>query len=77
MRRPRFEIVQANVGWHGRFRAKNGRIVWVTEVYERRRAALAAISLIAEFEPGPWPLTARAGRFGRIEVRDVDERGPS
>lgn len=42
----RFEIVHTDAGWHTRFRASNGRIVFVTEVYTRRRAAVNAITSI-------------------------------
>jgi len=68
MSAPRFEIVRANVGYHARFRAANGRIVWWTETYTRRRAALAAIGLL------DTECAANAAIVSRI--RDVDERGP-
>lgn len=42
----RFEVVRTDAGWHGRFVAANGRIVWWTETYTRRRGALRAIELI-------------------------------
>jgi uncharacterized protein YegP (UPF0339 family) len=45
-REPRFEIVRTDAGWHARFRAANGRIVWTTEVYARRGKAVNAIQLI-------------------------------
>jgi uncharacterized protein YegP (UPF0339 family) len=43
---PTYEIVRTNAGWHTRFRAINGQVVWTTEVYTRRRGALAAIRSI-------------------------------
>lgn len=43
-----FEVVRTEAGWHARFRAANGRIVWTTEPYTRRRAALAAIESILD-----------------------------
>jgi len=45
---PTYEIVRTDAGWHVRFRATNGRVVWTTEVYTRRRSALAAIRSINE-----------------------------
>jgi uncharacterized protein YegP (UPF0339 family) len=48
-RRPRYEIVRTDAGWHARFRASNGRIVWTTEVYTRRRDARNAIALLRAF----------------------------
>jgi uncharacterized protein YegP (UPF0339 family) len=41
---PRFEVVRTAAGYHARFRAENGRIVWFTEVYTRRAAATRAVS---------------------------------
>lgn len=46
MRAARFEIVRTDAGWHGRFIAANGKTVWTTEVYTRRRAAEGAIGLL-------------------------------
>ena len=52
----RFEIVRtdAEQPWHARFRAANGRVVWTTENYARRRGALRAVeSMVAPFT-GSW-----------------------
>lgn len=76
-RAPRFEVVRTDAGWHARFRAANGRIVWATEVYTRRVGAEDAVALLA------IPHDARLTRVGvrtitdkvpPIEVRTVDER---
>lgn len=79
IRASRFEIVRTGAGYHARFIATNGRIVWTTEVYTRRRRAVEAIELLLdqtvtesafadhpEIQRGPFRLTT--------EVRDVDER---
>lgn len=42
-RQPRFEICRGDNGYWARFRAANGRIVWVTETYKRRAAGQDAI----------------------------------
>jgi uncharacterized protein YegP (UPF0339 family) len=49
-RDPRFEIVRTDAGWHARFRASNGRIVWTTETYQGNRRAVHAIELITGSE---------------------------
>lgn len=77
---PRFEIVRTPVGHHARFRAANGQVVWTTEVYARRRAALEAVELITGARPTPslgGLLEVRwAGNPARAtEVRSVVERG--
>lgn len=79
MSAPRFEIARTDAGWHARFIAANGKTVWVTESYRRRKAAVNAIEVILgqqviispfsehpEIYRGPWPSTT--------EVRDVDAR---
>lgn len=73
MSEERFEIIRTNAGWHTRFIAGNGKTVWTTEVYKRRRAAIAAIELILDqgvttprFARGPFRLPT--------EVRDIDDR---
>jgi uncharacterized protein YegP (UPF0339 family) len=77
---PRFEIVRTPAGYHARFRAANGQIVWTTEVYARRRAALRAIELIAgaRVDTSPnadHPEVFWQGNLERpTEVRDIDER---
>ena len=80
-RQARFEIVRTEAGWHARFRATNGRIVWWTENYTRRRAAVFAVWAVAETFGGhihgnevrahgtPSSLAVRAAW-----LRDVDER---
>lgn len=63
----RFEIVRTDAGWHSRFRAGNGQIVWATEVYTRRRAALRAMEVLCEYL-SPY-------RRFPVEVRwNVDDR---
>jgi uncharacterized protein YegP (UPF0339 family) len=62
--------------YHCRFRADNGKIVWSTERYTRRRAAFRAIEL---FTTCPVTKTRDGyqvayGGDGPIEVRIVDER---
>lgn len=78
---PRFEIVRGDSGFHVRFRASNGRVVLSSEIYARRRAALAAVATICG-EPvylSPFAETPevdwRGNRERPTEVRDVDERG--
>lgn len=69
----RFEIVRSDTGdngldqpWHARYVASNGRIVWTTEQYARRGAAVAAIRGMS-----------RGIVLGAVlRVRDVDERTP-
>lgn len=61
MKKPHFEVVRTTAGWHARFRAANGQIVWHTETYTRPRGALRAIAL----------LDAKAAAS---EILEVDER---
>ena len=81
---PTYEIVRTDAGWHTRFRAANGRIVWTTEVYTRRRAALAAIRSINAIHYA-WVedegLVSLASRNSWTKtnnpiahIRDIDER---
>lgn len=76
-REPRFELVRTDAGFHARFRAANGRVVWTTEVYKRRGKAVKAVELIAGHplyvSPfAAWPEVLHAGEH--IELRDADER---
>ena len=76
-RLPRFEVVHSDAGFHARFRASNGRIVWFTESYKRRRNAFMAVTSIAKpyFRPHHlWEHAAWHVTEGLLEVRDVDER---
>ena len=79
-RAARFEIVRTTAGFHGRFRAANGRIVWSTEVYRKRVDAVHAVELIAgasvlDTPYGAWPEISWQGNLEwPTEVRDVDER---
>lgn len=59
----RFEVVRTDAGWHGRFVAANGRIVWWTETYTRRRSAVRAIHLTDDMDA-----------ICRLTFGDVDER---
>lgn len=81
----RFEIVRTDDGHHARFIAANGRIVWTTEVYKRRRAAVNALDCIVDPFLGAWvdpytlQVTYRRDSWNKtdavlIEVRAVDER---
>lgn len=71
----RFEIVRTIPGWHARFRARNGRIIWSTEVYERRNAAVLAVHQIAKpIISTPWEHGVMVERHGAVEVREVDDR---
>ena len=69
-RRPRWEIVRGDAGWHARFRASNGQIILSSETYTRRRDAAHAVRLVRNADRAHY----FEGRV-RIEVRDVDERG--
>jgi uncharacterized protein YegP (UPF0339 family) len=81
-RAARFEVCRGDDGWWARFRAANGRVVWVTETYERRRGAESAVHLIARSfwgfasfgydEIGALFIGDRGERY--VEVREVDER---
>lgn len=87
----RFEIVRTDAPqpWHARFRSANGRVVWTTENYTRRTAALAAIeSMALEFGYRVETTQELSGSQRRldlahaihpsagwgIKVRDIDER---
>lgn len=56
-----FEIVRTDAGWHARFRADNGEVVWWTEVYTRRADAFHAVRILPSGASG--------------YVREVDHRG--
>ncbi len=79
MRHPRFELVTTDAGHHFRFRASNGRILFASETYTRRRTAVAAIQTLARCfdadvtQAGVRSLSYRDHR--PVEVREVDERG--
>lgn len=74
----RFEIVRtdAEQPWHARFRAANGRIVWTTEKYARRNAAVLAVHQFGKPIKANrlWEHAVLTQRHGAIEVRDVDIR---
>jgi uncharacterized protein YegP (UPF0339 family) len=80
-REPRFEVVRTDNGFHARYRARNGRIVWWTENYRRQNKAMHAITLITGGRvqsdmlgslevPVHWHVTD----FEIVEVRLIDER---
>lgn len=74
-----FQIVRTAAGFHSRFVASNGKIMFTTEPYLRRRAAVAAIERIcaAPVLTSPFadhPEVMWAGSVQPTEVRDVDER---
>ena len=78
-REPRFEVVRGFtlVGWewHARYRGANGRIVWWTETYTRRRYAVRAIESITGHivEPDETGrlVVKRSCRGEDVEVREV------
>jgi uncharacterized protein YegP (UPF0339 family) len=87
----RFEVVRTDAAqpWHARFRAANRRIVWTTEQYTQRIAAIHAIGRLARtFSPTGqvWVVTKGKPIFVeigtgdghlRIELDIIDERtGP-
>jgi uncharacterized protein YegP (UPF0339 family) len=85
-RQPRFEVVRTDAAqpWHARFRAANGRVIFSTENYARRRGAENAIETMqgrfiytmrdsVGWGPGDSFVTLYGG--GQVEVRYVDERG--
>lgn len=75
----RFEAVWTLAGWHSRFVAANGRIVWTTEPYQRQRAAFRAIEMFTG-NPVTWTRfgdtheSFHEGTAELLEVRIVDER---
>lgn len=85
-RQPRFEICRGDDGWWARFRAANGRVVFVSETYQRRRAAACAVLVVARafwddgfntaqfIIDGVGVLFVTNGDGDYIEVREVDER---
>ena len=82
-RSPRFEICRDDDGWWARFRAANGRVVWVTETYTRRGAAENALVGLAKPFWCAAVLHSYDGRMSLrvdlydtkgIEVREVDEQ---
>lgn len=75
----RFEIVTtATDQHHARFRASNGRIVWTTETYRRKRAAKNAIEVITgafvTMVRGDIGVHCAGAETGFAEVRYIDER---
>lgn len=74
----RYDVVRTDAGWHARFIAANGRTVFVTESYTRKRAAENAIETIT----GRFIQRSGLERFaayiwshdGVTEVRYVDQR---
>jgi uncharacterized protein YegP (UPF0339 family) len=71
----RFEVVRTDAGHHARFVAKNGRIVWTTEVYTRRARAENAIeSMTNRFIHWHEGKAYTSMPGGYIEVRYVDDR---
>lgn len=77
MNAARFEIVRTDAGHHARFRASNGQVVWTTEVYGRRRAALRAIEVFVEPFLGSWvdrrwATNTATGKKTAAVVRRVD-----
>lgn len=74
----RFEVVHTDAGWHARFRATNGELVWWTETYTRRNAAVLAVHQIAKpIISTPWEHGVMVERHGAVEVREVDDRDGS
>lgn len=89
-RQPRFEICRGDDydsnPWWARYRAANGRIVWVTENYARREGAENALASLAKAMWGSASELVPDQHDGlgsylfhepsgcTIEVREVDER---
>lgn len=79
-RKPRFEVVRSDAGWHARFVGANGRKVWQTEVYRKRIDAVRAVELIVGnlVRTSPFAEHPEIGWQGEpdypTEVRTVDER---
>jgi uncharacterized protein YegP (UPF0339 family) len=74
----RFEIVRTDAGWHSRFRAANGRVVWSTEVYARRTTALEAIRSTARaMSPTARIWVANAYLSGRPDGSTIKFGHPS
>lgn len=81
-RQPRFEIVRTAAGWHARYKASNGQVIFASEVYTRRRGVVSAIHSIARSfwgfasfdydEIGVLFVGDGGGRY--LEVRELDER---
>lgn len=77
---PRFEIVRTDAGFHARFRAANGRIVWVTESLTKRRHAVRAVELICGDKVHETPYNDRPEIYWQgndgwpSEVYFLDER---
>ena len=64
---PRLAVVQTDDGWHGRIRAVNGKTLWWTETYARRRSAVAAFRLLR--------LALNLTNWSPVmDIHDVDER---
>lgn len=79
-RKPHWEIVRTDAGWHVRFRANNGHILLSSEVYTDRRRATRCITLTAgaDFHQSPFQDHLEIPYAGDlIEVRELDERGAS
>lgn len=77
----RFEVCCGDLGggWWARFRAANGRVVWVTETYRRRRDAVRAIEIICgrpviETPHNDHPEVMWIGSDRPTEVHFLDER---
>jgi uncharacterized protein YegP (UPF0339 family) len=74
-RAPRFEICRGDDGWWARFRAANGRVVWVTETYERRQPADRAVLILAGWNRSTTAMVKKVLLGDTVvEVREVDER---
>ena len=74
-RQPRFEVVRGDSGYWARFIAANGKTVWTTETYRRRRTAEDAVYLLSKPAVGTrWESAVRVERRGAVEVRHIDER---
>lgn len=88
----RFEIVRTNAKqpWHARLVAANGRILFTSENYARRRSALAVVGAAfraagVQMNNPPTPDVAKDRYIGAplfadcavaFEIREVDERTP-
>lgn len=80
MAKPTFEIVTSDDGFHARFRAVNGEIVWSTENYAAKASAVHAVEILLNLTParcrieGPVIVARGYGRSIMANFREVDER---
>lgn len=67
-RKPRWEIVRTDAGWHARYVTSNGKTIVSSEVYTRRENAVRAMWIVRD------DAIAHYESRRDVEVRDIDER---